>query len=69
MHFVLWVGDAVLKLTVVGEQDQSFAVSVQPACGVYIFLIDEVGECLASLFIGELAEYVEWFIEQDYQRF
>ena len=56
------VGDAVLKLAVIGQYHQAFTVAVETAGGVDAFLLDVVSQCRPSLVIGELAEYIEGFV-------
>ena len=65
-HFVPRVGDAGLQLAVVGEQQQSFAVQVQPPGDIDARQRDEAGQGGAALgAVGELGQHAVGFVEQD----
>ena len=51
------LGEACLQLAVVGEQQEPFAVSIQPARGIDAGLFDVILEGLAARLVGELAEH------------
>ncbi len=59
------VGDARLQATVIGEQQQSLAVVVEPPGGTHARQLDELGECAPAIAVGELAQHVERLVEQD----
>ena len=62
------IGDARLQPAVVGQQQQPFAVAVQPAGGIDAGHIDEVRQRRARglrCLVGELAEHAIGLVEQD----
>src|SRR5690606_9387446 len=50
--------------TVIGQEQQAFAVPVQPSAGIHSRHIDKVLEAGFSAFGGELAEYAVGFVEE-----
>jgi len=67
-HLVPGVGDARLPRSMVGEQQQAFAVAVQAARRVQAGLIDVVLECPTVVLARELAQHVEGFVEHHQAR-
>ena len=62
----LWIGEPVLESTIVGEQDEPFAVVIEPPGGIDIGDIYEIGECARCLRgAGELAHDVVGLVEED----
>jgi hypothetical protein len=64
-EFVLGFGDVVLEPSRVGQDHQPFAVEVQPSGGVDVRHGDVIREGGAAFGVGELAEGVEGFVEED----
>ncbi|MNR33703.1 hypothetical protein D3C85_1513960 [compost metagenome] len=64
-QLVLGVGDACLQLPIVGQQQQAFAVTVQPARRINSWHVDEVLQGRAPRLVAELGQDVERFVEQD----
>ena len=59
------IGDPLLQRAVVGQEQQTLAVVVEPTCGIDVLRRHEIGECAPALSGGELAEHVEGLVEGD----
>ena len=64
-HFRARLADTRLQPTVIRQQEESFAVVVEPACRVDARTIDVVSQCFAAFGIAELAEYAKRLVEED----
>jgi hypothetical protein len=62
-----WVGEALLQATLVGEQQQALAISIQPTRGIHAREVDEIGQAAPATagFRRELAENPVGLVEQD----
>ena len=60
------VGQSLLQATVVREQQQAFAIGIQPACGVDLRNVNQVSQAspTAVVFQRELAQHAERFVQQ-----
>jgi hypothetical protein len=67
-QLVLGVGDPRLQATVVGQQQQAFAVAVQAPGRVDAGDVDEILERRAPFAVAELRQHVERLVEQDQAR-
>ncbi len=59
------VSQLVREPTVVGQQQQTFAILVQPSSRIDVLLPDEVGQRAASVHIGKLTQHPVGFVECD----
>ena len=61
-----WVGEALLQLPVAGEDQQSFAVRIQPAGGVDLGHVNKIFKATptASFLWRELTQHPEGFVQQ-----
>ena len=57
------ISEPVLQFAIVGEQEKSFAIAIEPAGRINIFHRDVVAQRLP--FAGKLAQHSERFIEKD----
>jgi len=64
-QFVFRFGNAGLQGPIVGEQQQALAVVVEPSGRAHLRHRNEIGECAPAFLVGELAQDIEWFVEQD----
>ena len=39
-----WIGESLLQPPVAGEQEQAFAVGIQPACGIDPWQLDQISQ-------------------------
>jgi len=61
-----WIGDARLKRAVGGEHDEAFTVRVEPAGGVHVRLVDEIGQRASHAVAAELAQNAVRLVQQDH---
>jgi len=54
-----------LELAVVGQQEEPFAIVIEPAGRVDILVRDELGQGASTIVVAELTEYLVRLIEQD----
>ena len=59
-----WLGDFMLQIAVIGQQQQALTVSVQPASRIDAGNADKLGQSPLTGLAGKLTQYLEWFIEQ-----
>ena len=64
-QLVFRFGNAGLQGTVVREQQQAFAVVVEPSCCAHLRYRNVFGERASAFLVGELAQDIEWFVDQD----
>jgi hypothetical protein len=64
-QLVAWIAQFMLQVSVVGEQQQSFAVAVEPARGIDARRLDVVGEGRATFLVGELGQHPVGLVEQN----
>ncbi|MCY1559136.1 hypothetical protein D9M68_961400 [compost metagenome] len=62
------VGNPRLQLPIVGQQQQAFAVAIQPSGRVDARYVDKILERRPPLTVTELRQYIEGFVEQDQLR-
>lgn len=63
-HLVLWISDAGLQLTVIGQQHQPFGVVIKSACRIHPRNLDEIRQSRAPRSVRELAEDLERLVDQ-----
>jgi hypothetical protein len=64
-QFVFRFGNAGLQGPIVGEQQQTFAVVVEPTGRAYPWHADEFGQRAPAFLVSELAQDIERLVEQD----
>jgi hypothetical protein len=62
------IGEPMRERAVIGEQQQPFAVAVQPSSRIDVRLRDVAGQGLARVGAAELAQYAVRFVDCDQHR-
>ena len=64
---ITWVGDALLQQAVIGEQQEAFAIGIQPPCWVDLGQINQFGKRSPTTagFGCELAQDSKGFVEEN----
>jgi hypothetical protein len=55
--------EAMLEITIIGQEEQAFAVMVQTPDRINMFYVNIVAQCWASA--GELGHHAIWFVEKN----
>ena len=61
-----WIGESLLQPPVAGEQQQSFAVGIQAACGIDLWQLDQISQAAPATarFLCELTQASIGLVEQ-----
>jgi hypothetical protein len=65
LQFETRVGNQLLQLAIVSQQNQTFTVPVQPPSRIHVLNIDIVFQGLPAGAVSELCQHIERFIKQD----